>query len=139
MKKKVDLSIVISCLNEDETIELCINKAKNSFKRLKIVGEIVVADNGSIDNSVKICKRNKVKLVNVKVKGYGSALKAGIKKAKSNFFLIADADNSYDLDDIEKFYIPLKKGYHLVQGCRFKKKGGGGIFNIMQCLLLINT
>jgi glycosyltransferase involved in cell wall biosynthesis len=124
MNKKIDLSVVMPCLNEDETIELCINKAKNSFKKLKIVGEVVVSDNGSTDNSIKICKRNKVRLVHVKVKGYGSALKAGIKKAKSNFVLIADADNSYDLDDIEKFYTPLKKGYHLVQGCRFKQGGG---------------
>jgi glycosyltransferase involved in cell wall biosynthesis len=131
MKKKIDLSVVIPCLNEDETIELCINKAKNSFKKLKIVGEVVVADNGSTDNSVKICKRNKVKLVNVKVKGYGSALKAGIKKAKSNFVLIADADNSYDLNDIEKFYVPLKKGYQLVQGCRFRGGGGNIQYNAM--------
>jgi glycosyltransferase involved in cell wall biosynthesis len=122
--KKIDLSVVIPCLNEDETIELCINKAKNSFKKLNIVGEVVVVDNGSTDNSVKICKKNKVTLIHEKTKGYGSALKAGIKKAKSNFILIADADNSYDLDDVEKFYTPLKEGYDLVQGCRFKRGGG---------------
>ena len=123
-KKKIDLSVVIPCLNEDETIEVCINKAKNSFKKLKIVGEVVVADNGSTDDSIKICKKNKVRLIHIKNKGYGAALKGGIKKAKSNFVLIADADNSYDLNDIKKFYMPLKEGYDLVQGCRFKKGGG---------------
>ena len=61
--KKIDLSVVIPCLIEDETIELCINKAKNSFKKLNIVGEVVVVDNGSTDNSVKICKKNKVTLI----------------------------------------------------------------------------
>jgi glycosyltransferase involved in cell wall biosynthesis len=130
-EKKIDLSVVIPCLNEDETIEICIKKAKNSFKKLKIVGEVVVSDNGSTDNSIKICKRNKVTLVHVKEKGYGSALKAGIKKSKSNFILIADADNSYDLNDIKKFYVALKKGYHLVQGCRFKKGGGSIQYNAM--------
>ena len=122
--KNPPLSVVLPCLNEEETIEVCIKKIQNSFKKLKIEGEIIVADNGSIDNSIKICQKNKVRLVHVKIKGYGSALKSGIEKTKNNFVLIADADDSYDLNDIKKFYIPLKQGYDLVQGCRFKKGGG---------------
>ena len=103
--KKISLSVVLPCLNEEETIEVCIKKIQNSFKKLKIAGEIVIADNGSTDNSIKICQRNKVRLVHAKIKGYGSALKSGIEKTKSNFVLIADADDSYDLSDIKKFYI----------------------------------
>ena len=123
--KKNSLSVIIPCLNEEETLGLCLKKAKNSLKKYKIPGEIIVVDNGSKDSSVKIAKKFGAKVfVESKNKGYGCALRAGIKKAKGDFILMADADNSYDFSIINKFYKKLIEGYDFVQGCRFPIGGG---------------
>tara|TARA_E500000178_G_scaffold77692_1_gene75743 strand:+ start:2485 stop:3609 length:1125 start_codon:yes stop_codon:yes gene_type:complete len=121
---QLELSIVIPCLNEEDTVGLCIDKAFSNLKKLKITGEVILSDNGSFDNSVSIAQTKGAKIVNVKNKGYGAALKAGIEKSKGKYILFADADNSYDFNQIDKFYEELKKGNDLVQGCRLESGGG---------------
>ena len=120
----MDLSVVIPCLNESETIGICIKKAKYQIKKLKLKGEIIISDNGSTDGSEKIARKLGAKVFNCKIKGYGSAVINGIKKSKGKFIIIADADNSYNLNDIPKFYKKIQDGYDLIQGCRLPKGGG---------------
>ena len=118
------ISIVLPCLNESETLAKCIKKATNQIRKLKIKGEIIVADNGSTDGSIKIAKKLGAKVINVKNKGYGNVLRAGINKAKGKFILIADSDDSYNLNDLPKFYKKIINGYDIVQGCRLPSGGG---------------
>lgn len=126
----MQLSIVIPCLNEEETIGICIEKCLQSFKKLQISSkaEIIIADNGSSDNSIKIARDLGAKIVNVEKKGYGNALTKGIEAAKGEFIIMGDADNSYDFNEIHKFYEKLLEGNDMVQGCRFSV-GGGKIEN----------
>jgi glycosyltransferase involved in cell wall biosynthesis len=121
-----ELSVVIPCLNEEDTIEICLKKIKKIFLEKKIHGEIIVVDNGCTDRSIDICKKYKkyVKVIKENKKGYGSALKKGIKNSTGKFVLIADADDSYNFLEIPKFLKKLRVGYDLVQGCRFSSGGG---------------
>ncbi len=121
---QLELSIVIPCLNEEDTVGICIDKAFLNLKKLQITGEVILSDNGSSDNSVSIAKTKGAKIINVKNKGYGAALKAGIENSKGKYILFADADNSYDFNQIDKFYDELKNGNDLVQGCRLESGGG---------------
>ena len=124
----MDISVVLPCLNESETLGTCIKKANNQIKKLGIKGEIIIADNGSDDGSIKIAKKLGARVINVKNKGYGNALRAGIKDAKGKYILIADADDSYNLNDLPKFYKKIEDGFDIIQGCRLPK-GGGKIIN----------
>ena len=119
----VDLSIVIPCLNEGETLAACILQAQNAIDRSGVVGEIVVADNGSSDGSGVIAQRCGAKLVNVQSKGYGNALMGGIEAARGHMILMGDADRSYDFGEATKFIEKIRHGYDLVVGNRFR----GGI------------
>ena len=121
MVKELKLSIVIPCLNEKDTISICIRKCLLFFKQKKINGEIIVADNGSTDGSDIIAINAGAKVIKVVNRGYGAAIKEGIRHAKSKYILIADADDSYNFLSIKKFYIYLEKGFDLVQGTRFGK------------------
>ncbi len=118
-----ELSVVMPCLNEAQTIGTCIRKAQASFERLGIAGEVVVADNGSTDGSPRIAKDLGARVVPVAKKGYGSALTGGIAAARGRWVIMGDADDSYDFSDLEPFVQRLKEGYDLVAGNRFK----GGI------------
>mgnify|MGYP001221078785 CR=1 FL=1 len=120
----MEISVVLPCLNESETVGTCIKKARKQIKNLKIKGEIIVADNGSNDGSIEIAKKLGATVINVKDKGYGNVLRAGIKKSKGKFILIADADDSYNLNDLPRFYKKIKKGYDIIQGCRLPRGGG---------------
>ena len=120
----MDLSIVIPCLNEIETIEICISKCKTALQKLNIKAEIILADNGSTDGSIEKAKELGVKVVNIKKKGYGNALKGGINSATGKYIVMADCDNSYDFLQLDKFYNKLKSGFDIVQGCRFPIGGG---------------
>jgi glycosyltransferase involved in cell wall biosynthesis len=122
--KPIELSIVIPCLNEADTLEICIQKAKRTLKKHKINGEIIVADNGSTDGSQQIAKRLGARLVAVVEKGYGNALMGGIAASKGKYVLMGDADDSYDFLEINKFVRELRKGFDLVQGCRLPAGGG---------------
>ena len=117
------VSIVMPCLNEAKTLPICIMKAQKSLQKIGIEGEIIVADNGSSDDSVNIAYYHGVKVVNVEKKGYGSALKEGIRAAKYEYIIMGDSDDSYDFSNISPFIEKLDEGYDLVMGNRFK----GGI------------
>jgi glycosyltransferase involved in cell wall biosynthesis len=123
-----DLSIVIPCLNEEDTLGKCISKLLTVAKEEQFTIEVIVADNGSKDGSIDIAKSYNTKVVNVSQKGYGAALMGGIDSAKSEYILMADADDSYNFLDTPKFYQKIKEGFDLVQGCRLPN-GGGKIEN----------
>ena len=125
-KSKKELSIVLPCLNEELTVGACVSKAVNFLKKHKINGEVLVADNGSNDQSIKFAKRAGARVVNIEKKGYGSALRGGFEAAQGKFIIMADADDSYDLVNLMPFLERLREGYELVMGNRFKggiKKG----------------
>ncbi len=114
------LSVVIPCLNEANTIGICIQKAKQAMEKLSLAfTEIIVADNGSTDGSLFICEQENVNIVPVDQKGYGAALHAGISAAKGEWVVFADADDSYDFGEIPAFIPALQQGYDLVVGNRF--------------------
>ena len=119
-----EVSVVIPCLNEADTLATCIEKATKAFRSHNIHGEIIVADNGSTDGSQDIALRMGVRLIHVKPKGYGNALMGGISQAKANFIIMGDGDDSYDFEQIPRFVEKLRQGYDLVQGCRLPSGGG---------------
>jgi glycosyltransferase involved in cell wall biosynthesis len=112
------------CLNEADTLGVCLSKAARALRDHAINGEIIVADNGSTDDSQSIGKAAGVRVVHVTDKGYGSALMGGIAAARGTFVIMGDADDSYDFSDIPKFVEKLRQGFDLVQGCRFPSGGG---------------
>ena len=121
----IELSIVIPCLNEEETIGICLKKVCTKLDSNQVNYEVIVADNNSTDRSIEICSKfQKVKIINVVTRGYGAALQAGITKASGKYVLMADADDSYDFNDVMKFLQKLRDGFELVQGCRFPSGGG---------------
>lgn len=119
-----ELSVVMPCLNEADTLETCIAKAQRAMREAGISGEVVVADNGSIDDSREIARRLGARVVSVTERGYGSALMSGIEASRGRFILMGDADDSYDFLELARFIGPLREGAQLVQGCRLP--GGGG-------------
>jgi glycosyltransferase involved in cell wall biosynthesis len=119
VERVCDLSVVLPCLDEAETLAICITKAQRAMKELAVDGEVIVADNGSADGSQEIARRLGARVIDVPVKGYGSALLSGIAAARSEFVVMADADNSYDLSDLEPFVDALRGGAELVMGNRF--------------------
>ncbi len=114
-----ELSIVMPCLDEAETLAICIEKAKDFLNRNHVAGEVVIADNGSTDGSQKIAKQHGARVVAVPEKGYGSALMGGFLEARGKFIVMADADDSYDFSKLEDFLTQLRAGYDLVMGNRF--------------------
>jgi glycosyltransferase involved in cell wall biosynthesis len=119
----IEVSIVMPCLNEAETLATCIRKAQQAIEKHHLAAEIVVADNGSTDGSQVVAKELGVRVVDVARKGYGSALIGGIEAARGRFVIMGDADDSYDFTDIAPLVEKLRQGYDLVMGNRF----AGGI------------
>ena len=122
-ENSLELTILMPCLNESQTIEKCILKAKKSLEENKINGEILIADNGSTDGSKEIAIKNGARVIDVFSKGYGSALIEGTKQAYGKFVIMGDSDDSYDFSNIMPFLEKLRDGYDLVMGNRYK----GGI------------
>jgi glycosyltransferase involved in cell wall biosynthesis len=120
----VEVSIVMPCLNEADTLSSCIDKAQRALREYGVLGEIVVADNGSTDGSQDIARAMGARVIQVDARGYGSALKGGIAAARGKFVIMGDADNSYDFLEVPKFVEKLRLGYDLVQGCRLPSGGG---------------
>ena len=122
--ESIEVSVVIPCLNEEDTLGSCIEKAQRALRENHIPGEILVADNGSTDSSRNIAERQGARVVNVLEPGYGSALMGGIEAAFGRFIIMGDADDSYDFLEIPKFVEKLHQGFDLVQGCRLPNGGG---------------
>ncbi len=120
----LELSVVMPCLNEAETLERCIDKAQRAMLEHGIAGEVIVADNGSTDGSPAIAEAAGARVVHVAQKGYGSALMGGIAAARGTYVIMGDADDSYDFGEIPRFVAKLREGYELVQGCRLASGGG---------------
>src|SRR5260221_4230595 len=112
----IELSVVMPCLNEAETLETCIRKAQEAMRNANISGEVVIADNGSSDGSVEIGERLGARVVHIKAKGYGNALMGGIAAAAGKYIVMGDADDSYDFGHIARFIEPLRQGSGLVIG-----------------------
>jgi glycosyltransferase involved in cell wall biosynthesis len=124
MSESVELTILMPCLNEAETLARCIEKAKLGIQNSGVRGEIVIADNGSTDGSQAIAEKLGVRLVPVKEKGYGSALIGGTRAAAGKWIIMGDADDSYDFSDIAGFVKKFQAGDELVMGCRLPVGGG---------------
>ena len=120
----LEVSVVMPCLNEADTLAICIEKAQRALSSSNISGEIIVADNGSSDGSQAIASRLGARIVHVKAKGYGNALMGGIAAAQGKYIIMGDADDSYDFLEISKYVEKLRQGYDLVQGCRLPSGGG---------------
>lgn len=118
-----ELTILMPCLNEAETLEVCIRKALGYLERAGVDGEVVIADNGSTDGSQAIAERLGARVVPVAEKGYGSALIGGVAAARGRFVIMGDADDSYDFSALDPFVAKLREGFQLVMGNRFQ----GGI------------
>ena len=123
MKEKVELTILMPCLNEEETIGICIRKAMSFLEENQVGGEVLIADNGSTDRSRDIARRLGARVVDVEEKGYGSALLGGIRAARGEFVIMGDSDDSYDFLNLMPFVSKLREGCDLVMGNRFQ----GGI------------
>jgi glycosyltransferase involved in cell wall biosynthesis len=121
--KAVELTILMPCLNEQETLAVCINKAKTFLTTSGIVGEVLIADNGSTDGSQAIASSLGARVVHVADKGYGAALLGGIEAAHGRYIIMGDADDSYDFSALSPFVEKLRAGHDLVMGNRFE----GGI------------
>ena len=120
MSEPIEVSVVLPCLNEEQTIGECVNKIKEVFAREGIKGEIIVADNGSLDRSAEIARSLGAVVVFEPQRGYGAAYLRGLKEAKGKYIVIGDSDNTYDFFDIPKFLTALKQGHDFVIGSRFK-------------------
>jgi len=118
----MELSIIIPALNEEKTVAICVQKALKSIQDLHVDGEVIVADNGSEDSTAAIAKNLGAKVISVSTKGYGFACIEGLKAASGKYLIMADADDSYNFEEIEHFFAKLKEGYELVVGNRFKGK-----------------
>ncbi|MBB3897883.1 glycosyltransferase family 2 protein [Roseococcus suduntuyensis] len=119
----LELTILMPCLNEAETLALCIREAQDFLARSGIAGEVLIADNGSTDGSQEIAQRLGARVVPITERGYGAALRGGIAAARGRFVIMGDSDNSYDFANLEGFVAELRAGADLVMGNRFR----GGI------------
>jgi glycosyltransferase involved in cell wall biosynthesis len=124
MTDSVDLTILMPCLNEAETLAACIAKAKLGIERAGVTGEVLIADNGSTDGSVELAEQHGARVVRVQEKGYGNALRGGILAARGRWILMGDADDSYDFSEAPRFVEKLRAGHDLVMGCRLPRGGG---------------
>jgi len=120
---KLELTILMPCLNEGETLAGCIAKARAYLERSGVAGEVLVADNGSSDGSPQLAEQAGARVVHERHKGYGSALRAGIAAARGRYIVMGDADGSYDFAALDPFLDALRGGADLVMGNRFR----GGI------------
>lgn len=124
LREDIELSVVMPCLDEAETLPGCIDAAKKGIADAGVRGEIVIADNGSTDGSPEIAERCGARVVHIQHRGYGSALRGGIGAARGKFVIMGDADSSYDFTEIPKFVTRLREGFDLVMGCRLPSGGG---------------
>ncbi|MCU0421736.1 MAG: glycosyltransferase family 2 protein [Bacteroidia bacterium] len=123
MEQELELSVVMPCLNEAETLKTCIDKAMKYLRENNIKGEVVIGDNGSTDGSQDIARSCGARVIDIPRKGYGSALMGAIQASKGKYVIMGDSDDSYDFSNLNAYVHKLREGYDLVMGNRFK----GGI------------
>lgn len=119
-----ELSVVMPCLNEADTVQGCVEKALVAMRDSAITGEVIVADNGSRDGSKRLASDAGARVIDAVRRGYGAALMQGIEASRGRFVIMGDADESYDFLAIPAFVEQLREGYDLVQGCRLPRGGG---------------
>src|ERR1700730_16702928 len=115
----LELTILMPCLNEAETVSICVAKARSFLARTGIAGEVLIADNGSADGSVVLAQQGGARVVAVAERGYGAALRAGVGAARGRYVIMGDADDSYDFSNLDLFVAKLRDGCDLVMGNRF--------------------
>lgn len=119
MADELELTILMPCLNEAETLAVCIDKARSYLERSGVRGEVLISDNGSTDGSQAIAEAHGARVVHADQRGYGAALGAGIAAARGRFVIMGDADDSYDFANLDRFVAELREGADLVMGNRF--------------------
>ena len=112
------------CLNESDTVGICVEKAIRAMTENGFDGEVIVADNGSTDDSKQLAASLGARVIDVAEKGYGAALMGGIHASRGKYIIMGDCDDSYDFLEIPAFVRKLREGYDLVQGCRLPRGGG---------------
>jgi len=127
----IEVSVVMPCLNEASTVGVCVEKALRTMEELGVKGEVVVADNGSTDDSVAVAEKAGARVVHQSEKGYGNAYIKGFQEAKGKYIIMGDADDSYDFTDLKRFIEPLRSGYDMVMGTRIKGKIEKGAMPLM--------
>lgn len=120
----LSVSVVLPCLNEADTIGLCLDDVHRVLKESSLSYELIVADNNSTDASVSIAEEKGARVIDVPKRGYGNALRAGLEASKGQYMITMDADCSYHADDLPKYVAAMQTGAGFVQGCRFRKGGG---------------
>ena len=116
----VEVSVIIPCLDEANSLAFCVDKAVAAFRASGLSGEVIVADNGSTDGSIQVAEEHGARVVRVVERGYGSALRAGIAAARGPYLIMGDADDSYDFSQVPRFAEMLRQGYDVVMGNRFR-------------------
>lgn len=124
MSDKPELSVVMPCLNEADTVGICVEKAVRAMEQAGIDGEVVLADNGSSDDSKQIAESLGARSIDVAETGYGAALMGGIEASRGKYVIMGDCDDSYDFLEIPAFVEKLREDFDLVQGCRLPRGGG---------------
>lgn len=119
-ERSLDISVVMACLNEAETVGSCVENAVRAFRELDLRGEVLVVDNGSTDGSVEIAKEKSARVVFEAQRGYGHAYRRGFREARGRFLVMGDADGTYDFSLLGPLIEPLKNGTDLVIGSRLK-------------------
>ena len=117
---EIEVSVVMPCLNEAQTVAVCVEKAKRTLEELGYSGEVIVADNGSTDGSPELAEKAGAVVYHESKKGYGNAYMRGFKEARGKYIVMGDADDSYDFTDLKRFIEPLKQDYDMVMGTRLK-------------------
>jgi glycosyltransferase involved in cell wall biosynthesis len=115
----MEISVIIPCLNEKRTIRRCVEEAREGISSINKLGEVIVIDNGSSDDSIAIAIQAGARVIKAETKGYGIALRTGINNARGKYVIMADSDGSYDFRLVPKFYNKFQEGYDIVIGNRF--------------------
>ncbi|MCR5702401.1 MAG: glycosyltransferase family 2 protein [Lachnospiraceae bacterium] len=129
--EKLDLSIIMPCLNEEQTVGICVDEALEYISGHNIKGEVIVVDNGSTDDSYFVARKHGAHVIKEQTKGYGKAIRTGICNSAGKVIIIGDCDTTYDFSDLDNFYNPLSKGEaDYMMGDRLNKNMEKGAMSI---------